>query len=261
LQGEIPKRSSAIPRSKYLAAAAAIILLLGILQAVHIIAVPFASLFSGVSGSIVAAPILRDFMTKYGYLSLFVLMALESASLPIPSEVVLPLAGYFVQQGVMNFWAAVLVSTGAALVGALFDYYLAAKLGRPVVVRLLRAFRLNQGALDRAEGWFQRSGEWTVFAARFVPGLRTIISLPAGLFEMKLAPFIAMTVAGCLAWDIVLIYAGVVAGSAYAGAFGSSVVIDGISIFVALVSAGYIAYYAYPRLLRSEGSSRRASVY
>lgn len=185
-------------------------------------------------------------MMKYGYASLFALMALESASLPIPSEVVLPLAGYFVRIGVLNFWVAVGVSTAASLAGALVDYFLAAWLGRPFVVRLLNLFKLHRGALDRAEAWFERSAQWTVFAARFVPGLRTIISLPAGLFEMDITRFIIMTTTGCFAWSVVLIYAGFLAGSASSSAFVSSpTAIDGLSALVAAMSAAYMAYYAY----------------
>lgn len=187
-------------------------------------------------------------MTQYGYLSLFALMALESASLPIPSEVVLPLAGYFVKLGVLNFWAAVGVSTAASLAGALVDYFLAKWLGRPFAVGLLRLFRLHRDALDRAEAWFSKSAQWTVFIARFIPGLRTIISLPAGLFEMNLLKFIVMTVAGCFAWSVILVYAGVLAGSANAGNLGSSPeVIDGISAIFAAVAAGYIGFYTYAR--------------
>ncbi|MDA4121179.1 MAG: DedA family protein [Thaumarchaeota archaeon] len=237
-----------MPRSKYLFVVATAILVLGILQATHVFQLPIASWLSALSGSLFSGPSLRDFMSKYGYLSLFGLMTLESASLPVPSEVVLPLAGYFVQQGAMNFWAAVLVSTAAALFGALADYFLAKWLGRPFVVRLLGVFRIHKGALDRAEGWFQRSGQWTVFAARFVPGLRTIISLPAGLFEMKLRPFVILTLAGCFAWDAVLVYAGVLAGNDWNGAFKSSATTDALAAVLAFVSAAYIIYYAYPRL-------------
>ena len=183
---------------------------------------------------------------KYGYASLFTLMALESASLPIPSEVVLPLAGYFVRQGVLDFWLAVIVSTVASLAGALVDYFLAIWLGRPFVIGLLRVFRIHRDALDRAEAWFSRSAQWTVFAARFVPGLRTVISLPAGLFEMNLARFVIMTVAGCFAWSVVLVYAGFLAGSASTSTFASSpTVIQGLSAVVAAVSAIYVAYYLY----------------
>jgi membrane protein DedA with SNARE-associated domain len=220
--------------------------IVGLLQAVDLIELPFGTWFSLLSGSVLSSATLKSFMSNYGYASVFALMALESASLPIPSEVVLPLAGYFVGVNQLNFWAVVAVSTVASLTGALADYYLAKWLGRPFVVGLLNLFRLHKSALDRAETWFAKSAQWTVFAARFVPGLRTVISLPAGLFEMNISRFVLMTVAGCFAWSVTLIYAGVLAGSPSTTTFTTSpTVIDGLSGLVAAMSAVYIAYYVY----------------
>ena len=247
------KVGSLVPRNRYLLIVALAVLVLGLVQASGTAELPFGSWFSTLSGSLLSSPTLMDFMSKYGYASVFVLMALESASLPVPSEVVLPLAGYFVHQGAMDFWLAVLVSTLASLVGALVDYFLAKWLGRPFVVGLLGLFRLHKDSLERAEGWFERSAQWTVFAARFVPGLRTVISLPAGLFEMNLTRFVIMTVAGCLAWSVVLIYAGTLAGSAAGSVFESSqAVVQGLSALVAMASAAYVAYYLYPKVSKPD---------
>ena len=238
-----------VPKSRYLFALALVSLVVGLAQALNIVQLPFGSWFSWLSGSLLSSSTLNSFMTKYGYASLFALMALESASLPIPSEVVLPLAGYFVRQGVLDFWLAVLVGTVASLAGALVDYFLAIWLGRPFVVGLLGVFRLHKDVLDRAEAWFDRSAQWTVFAARFVPGLRTVISLPAGLFEMDRVRFVVMTLAGCFAWSVVLVYAGYLAGSASTSTFAtSSTVIQGLSALVAAASAAYVVYYVYARL-------------
>jgi membrane protein DedA with SNARE-associated domain len=243
---EKPAVSSPVPRSGYLLIVALVLLALGLLQATGAVGLPFGAWFARISGSVLSSATLVSFMSSYGYASVFALMALESASLPIPSEVVLPLAGYFVHVGALNFWVVILVSTAASLVGALTDYYLALWLGRPFVVGLLRVFRLHRNGLERAESWFARSAQWTVFAARFVPGLRTIISLPAGLFEMNIWRFVAMTVAGCFAWSVILVYAGYVAGSASGTTFTtSSTVIDGLSGLIAALSGAYVAYYAY----------------
>ncbi len=245
LQGP-PRRESVLPRSRYLLAIAALVLVVGSLEAADVINIPFGSWFSFLTGSVLSSATLTSFMTKYGYASLFGLMALESASLPVPSEVVLPLAGYFVRTGVLNFWVAVGVSTVASLAGALLDYFLAIWLGRPFVVGLLKLFRLHRDLLDRAEAWFGRSAQWTVFAARFVPGLRTVISLPAGLFEMKLSRFVVMTTAGCFMWSVVLIYAGYLAGAVSGSTFASSsAVVDGLSGILAAISAVYVGFYFY----------------
>lgn len=237
-----------VPRNRYLLVIAVATFAVGFLEAVGAIELPFGSWFSALSGSLISSSTLGSFMQNYGYVSLFALMALESASLPVPSEVVLPFAGYLVYLGIMNFWLAVLVSLAASLTGALVDYYLARWLGRPFVLGLLKIFKLHKSTLDRAEGWFQKSGEWTVFVARFIPGLRTAISLPAGLFEMKLRPFVIMTAAGCFLWSVILVYAGVLAEKAYGAAFNSATAVDGISAILAATAAGYIAYYAYPAL-------------
>ena len=240
------RRSSVVPRSRFLLAVALVLFVVGSLQAVDAIELPFGTFFSWISGSIISLSTLNSFMANYGYASVFALMALESASLPVPSEVVLPLAGYFVQQGTLNFWAVVGVSTAASLVGALLDYYLAKWLGRPFVVGVRGLFRLHRDSLDRAEAWFGRSAQWTVFAARFDPGLRTVISFPAGLFEMNIGRFILMTVAGCFAWSVILVYAGSIVGSVSGATFSNSAVVtDGLSGLVAGISAAYVAYYAY----------------
>lgn len=244
--GRLGRTVSFVPRSRALFVAALAALVIGLLQAVDVIELPFGTLFSWIGGSVLSSTTLNSFMTTYGYASVFALMALESASLPVPSEVVLPLAGYFVRTGALSFWPVIAVSTVASLAGALLDYYLAKWLGRPFVVGLLKLFRLHRDSLDRAEAWFGRSAQWTVFAARFVPGLRTIISLPAGLFEVKVGSFALMTVAGCFAWSVVLVYAGVLAGNVSSTTFStSSTVIDGLSALVAVMSAAYIMYYAY----------------
>ena len=232
-----------VPKNKYLLGLAIVAFAIGFVEAVGLVELPLGSWFSAVSGSILSSTTLKDFMTNYGYISVFALMALESASLPVPSEVVLPLAGFFVAQGAMNFWLVIAVSTVASLFGALVDYFLAKWLGRPFVVGLLRLFRLHKDLLDRAEAWFERSAQWTVFVARFVPGLRTAISLPAGLFEMDLAPFVYLTVVGCFLWSVVLVYAGTLVGSAPNGVLASPAVIDGLSAIIAAVAAAYIIYF------------------
>ena len=237
---------SLIPRNRYLLAGAAVLLLVGALQAADLIELPFGPFFSWLSASVLSSGTLNDFMARYGYASIFALMALESASMPVPSEVVLPLAGYFVFQGTLSFWGVAVASTVGSLAGALVDYFLAKWLGRPFVVGLLGLFRLHRNSLERAEAWFGRSAQWTVFASRFVPVLRTVISLPAGLFEMDILRFVLMTVSGCYGWSVILVYAGFIAGSPATNTFAtSSTVVDGLSALVAAMSAAYIAYYAF----------------
>jgi len=249
LAGAAQSTPPLIPRNKLLFVAAVAVLLVGLLQLTHVVELPFGSWFSVAEGSLFSSSSLNDFMRNWGYPSLFVLMALESASLPVPSEVVLPLAGVLVSSGVLNFWLVLAVSTVASLAGALVDYYLALWLGRPFVTDMLRLFRVHGGAIERAERWFDTSGRWTVFLARFVPVLRTVISLPAGLFRMGVKSFMLMTAVGCLAWSAVLVYAGVLAGNAgssWQSTFSSSrAVVDGLSVVAASAAAAYVVYYIY----------------
>lgn len=255
------QKDSIVPRSRLLLLVAIATLFLGVLEVTDLVQLPFGAWVSTLSGSILSSRTLNDFMARYGYVSLFALMALESASLPVPSEVVLPLAGYFVRLGVLDFWVAVGVSTLASLFGALVDYFLAIWLGRPFAVGVLKLFRLHRDALDRAEAWFAKSAQWTVFVARFIPGLRTVISLPAGLFEMDLFRFASMTVAGCFAWSVILVYAGVLAGSATAGNPSSlPQVVDGISAVFVAVAAAYIGFYIYESKLGKVGTNLPSSV-
>ena len=235
-----------MPRNRVLLVVAVAVLTVGLLQLVRVVELPLGSFFSGTGGSALSTSSLLDFMRNVGYPSLFALMLLESASLPVPSEVVLPFAGYLVYGGALNIWLVLLVTTAGSLAGALVDYYLALWLGRPFVTRLMKLFRVHGGALERAEKWFDASGRWTVFLARFVPVLRTVISLPAGLFRMGVRSFMLMTVVGCLGWSAVLVYAGYLAGPAWNSVFTSSqTLVDALSAIAVTLAAIYIAYYAY----------------
>lgn len=238
------KEPPLIPVSRVLALGALAVLALTIIQVGNAVRLPFGDWFCSPTGSLFSSGALSDFMGKYGYLSLFILMTAESASAPIPSEVVLPIAGVLVSEGVLSSLPlALMVGTAAALIGALADYYLARALGRPFVAGVLRIFHLESSKLDRAERWFEKSGRWTVFAARFVPYVRALISLPAGLFRMSLLPFIGMTVVGCIVWNGILLYAGYALGSACAGP-SRGLVIDGFALAAAAASTAYLLYFA-----------------
>jgi membrane protein DedA with SNARE-associated domain len=151
---------------------------------------------------------------SWGYVGVCGLMVLESSSLPIPSEIILPFAGFLVSQGLLSFWLVVLVSTFAGLVGALIDYYIGLK-GLDLVVKRkrLRNMVYNQGRMATVERWFQKYGASVVFLSRLVPGFRTLISFPAGAVRMSLAKFVAYTTAGCVVWNAVLVYVGFYVGA------------------------------------------------
>jgi membrane protein DedA with SNARE-associated domain len=151
----------------------------------------------------------RQTVTSWGYYGVFGLMLLESSSLPVPSEVILPFAGFLISEGILNFWLVTFVATVAAIIGSLIDYYIGLK-GIEVLIKykiLGRAiFSIDQ--LTFAAKWFNKYGAPAIFLARLVPGLRTIISFPAGAAKMKLSKFIVYTTAGCILWNGLLIYLG-----------------------------------------------------
>lgn len=144
----------------------------------------------------------------WGYLAVFLLMALESACIPIPSEVTMPVAGYLASLGTLNLWAVGLVGAVANLAGSLVAYAVGATGGRALVLRYGRYVRLNVEHLDRAEAWFKRYGDRAVFWSRLLPVVRTFISLPAGSARMELKRFSIYSFAGSVPWCLGLAIGG-----------------------------------------------------
>jgi membrane protein DedA with SNARE-associated domain len=154
-----------------------------------------------------------DTMHAGGYFALGGLILLENLFPPIPSEIVLPLAGFFVGQGILAFVPAVAVTTLASVVGALILYAAGRYGGRPLLFRWGRVARLDEAKLDRADAWFDRHGPKIVLFGRLVPGVRSIVSVPAGASEMPIGLFVGLTAAGSAVWNAALIGAGWALGS------------------------------------------------
>ena len=156
--------------------------------------------------------LLVDVFAQLGYPGIFVLMVMESATLPVPSEVVLPLGGFLVYQHKLEFWSVVAVATLGSLIGTMFDYGIGYYLGRPAVLRYGRIVRFSHERLETTERWFSQHGTSIVLLARFVPLLRTLIAFPAGIVRMEPKRFLAYSAVGILVWDIALVYVGFLAG-------------------------------------------------
>ncbi|MFD9704812.1 DedA family protein [Lentzea sp. NPDC059081] len=140
-------------------------------------------------------------------------IALENLFPPLPSEVFLPLAGFTAGQGRMSLLDAILWTTLGSVVGALLLYWVGAALGRDRVRRIAtRMPLLRVSDVDRTEAWFLRNGHRAVFFGRMIPVFRSLVSIPAGVERMRLAPFIAYTAAGSLLWNTTLILAGYLLG-------------------------------------------------
>ncbi len=151
----------------------------------------------------------KDTVASWGYYGIFGLMLLEASSLPIPSEVVLPFAGFLVSIGQLDVWIALAVSTIAGVLGALIDYFIGLRGVQSLIKhKILGRALLSTSQLETAGRWFIKYGAPVLFFSRLVPGFRTVISFPAGAVKMKLPKFIAYTTAGCLVWNSILIYVG-----------------------------------------------------
>ncbi|HVZ67618.1 MAG TPA: DedA family protein [Patescibacteria group bacterium] len=151
-----------------------------------------------------------------GYIGIFILMALESALIPIPSEVTMPFSGFLVSTGQLSFVMVVAVGTLANLFGSIVAYYIGYFLEETVLLNLIKKYGkfilLSEHEYHKADGWFKKYGDKIIFISRLLPGIRTIISLPAGMFEMDIKKFIIYTTLGCLVWSTILTYVGVALG-------------------------------------------------
>lgn len=177
-------------------------------------------------------------VSSWGYAGIFLLMLLESSSLPIPSEVILPFSGYLVSLGQLNMLTTVLVSTLAGTIGSLIDYYIGMK-GANLLARrkVLDRILFDKAHLEMAEKWFNKYGDAAVFLSRMIPGFRTLVSFPAGAIKMRVWKFIAYTTAGCLVWDAFLIYLGVYVGANWREVAGvSRYLIVGVLVAILVIS-------------------------
>jgi membrane protein DedA with SNARE-associated domain len=144
----------------------------------------------------------------WGYFGVAGLMAIESTVFPLPSELVVPPAAYWAQQGRMSFWGVVLASTLGSWVGSAISYWVARRLGRPLILKYGKYVFVPEKKWLLAEGWIARYSAGGVFFARLLPVVRHLVSLPAGAARMPFALFSAMTVAGSFVWSVVLAWFG-----------------------------------------------------
>jgi membrane protein DedA with SNARE-associated domain len=147
---------------------------------------------------------------RAGYFGVAFLMMLESMVFPIPSEAVMPFAGRLIAQGKMTWWFVLLASTGGSILGSLLSYWMGKYGGRPMINMFGKYLLLNHEDLDKTERYFAKFGGVTVFVCRFIPVIRHLISIPAGLAKMSLGRFIVLTAIGATLWNMFLAWAGVV---------------------------------------------------
>jgi len=154
------------------------------------------------SGFIVAT------ISAMGYSGVILLMAIESACIPLPSEIIMPFSGYLVSTGQLNLWAVGVAGAVGCVLGSLVAYWVGMYGGRPVIEKYGRYVLLSRHDLDIADRWFANHGEAIVFVSRLLPAIRTFIAFPAGVARMNLKRFIIYTFAGSLPWCLGLAYIG-----------------------------------------------------
>src|SRR3989442_1489496 len=154
------------------------------------------------SGFIVAT------ISALGYGGVVLLMAIESACVPLPSEIIMPFSGYLVSLGKMNLWAVSLAGAVGCVLGSLVAYWVGMYGGRPLIEKYGRYLLISHHDLDLADRWFGRYGEAIVFTSRLLPVIRTFIAFPAGVARMNLTRFVLYTFAGSLPWCLGLAYVG-----------------------------------------------------
>lgn len=147
-------------------------------------------------------------ISALGYPGIILLMAIESSVLPLPSELIMPPAGYLAARGEMNLGLAILAGVVGSVLGALINYFLAVTVGEPVLRRYGRYVLMSPAALDRSEAFFKRHGEISTLLGRLLPVVRHLISIPAGLCRMPLGRFMAFTAVGAGIWCTVLTMIG-----------------------------------------------------
>ena len=176
-----------------------------------------------------------------GYPGIFLLMALESSVFPIPSELVMPPAGYLAQQGQMNMTVAIVCGTVGSLIGAYANYFAAHYLGRPLVLKYGKYVFITEEKFAKVERFFRDHGEISTFIGRLLPVVRHLISLPAGLAGMNHLKFSLYTLLGAGIWVTVLTFIGYFIGSNQELIMRySHQALIGVVIISAVIIAGYV---------------------
>ena len=188
-----------------------------------------------------------DLISNLGYPGILFLMALESACMPVPSELVMPFAGYLAWQGHMSFWWVVVIGSIGCTLGSIIAYAVGFYAGRPIILRYGKYVLIRERHLKTAEDWFNRYGDEATFLARLMPVVRTIISLPAGISKMRFKKFVFYSFVGSVPWNLMLTYVGFSLGPKWESIRGVFRYLD-IAAIVALI---ILVIYLFMRVRRN----------
>ena len=181
-------------------------------------------------------------ISSLGYTGVFILMMFESMILPVPSELVMPFAGFLVVEGRFTFLGVIIASSLGSIVGSLISYYIGFYGGNRFVLRFGKYLLLDSEDLKKTEEWFALRGEKTVLISRFIPVVRHLISIPAGIGRMDLKKFLIYTLIGASAWNGILAYVGYKLGEHWSDVRVYSEPLSMVMAGVIVVVGGYFVY-------------------
>lgn len=195
-----------------------------------------------------------NMISTFGYTGIFITMAIESACIPLPSEIIMPFSGYLVTAGQFTMWGVTLAGAVGNVAGSIVAYYVGLWGGRPFVERYGPYMLISHKDLDMADRWFAKYGEAAVFFSRMLPVVRTFISLPAGVAKMNFPRFVLFTFVGALPWCYLLAYIGLKMGEEWEHLrdyFHQFDIVIGLCLAFA---AGYFLWSHWPRRAATPGS-------
>jgi membrane protein DedA with SNARE-associated domain len=188
------------------------------------------------------AQYITRFMESTGYITVFITMAMESMVFPVPSEAVMPFAGFLVAEGKFTFLLVILFSTLGSIAGSMISYAIGYYSEKTLIHKYGKFLLLDPEELEATERFFNKYGDITIFISRFIPVVRHLISLPAGFAQMNIYKFAIFTVIGAGLWNSFLAYIGFYLKSNWEAVMKYSKIVD---VVVILILAGLFAYYIY----------------
>lgn len=188
---------------------------------------------------------ITDFISSIGYLGIFILMTLESACMPVPSEIVMPFSGFAAQRGDLDFIMVGLVGSLGCLAGSILSFVIGQRIVRPMLDKYGEVVLIKKHELEMAESWFGKYGVKIVFVARLLPIVRTFISLPAGIIGMDFKKFSFYSFVGSVPWCFALAYAGVILGDNWSLLENYWIYLDILTVLGIIVVAVYVGYHAF----------------
>lgn len=200
--------------------------------------------------------LIQNWYLTTGYLGILLAMALESCCIPLPSEIVMPLAGYFVFKYPDKFSLPGVAIAGAigCVIGSVVAYWIGASGGRPLLLKYGKYILISRADSDRADRWFARYGAPVAFFSRLLPVIRTYISLPAGIAEMNFGKFILFTLLGSLPWTFVLALVGMKLGDKLSTSTQLTTVFRGLDVVIVLLLLLGAALYVYRHIKRDRAA-------